>query len=128
MVVARTAACALLFIAFAPLHACTPTNDAAVPPNPTPQQRTTAFEGESCTPGGTLKCANALQCKPQPYTKPVLEAGATRSPSDPNDVGGACGGVVGFHCAEGLDCVMPPDQVMVADGMGTCAVKGICTR
>jgi hypothetical protein len=110
--------------------ACTPGSDQSTPsaPLPLPQRKTIAFEGEACTPGSTPRCADGLRCKEQPYTRPLLEGGTLHSPSDPSDVGGSCGGVAGFHCADGLDCTMAPDQEMVADGMGTCALHGLCVR
>ena len=50
--------------------------------------------------------------------------------SDPflSSEGGACGGVAGYHCLDGLDCDMTPDQSAAADGMGQCARASVCAR
>jgi hypothetical protein len=107
--------------------ACTQASEESAPPR-LPEPKMISSEGEACTPGGTPRCATGLRCNEQPYTRPVRAPGASHGPSEPSDVGGSCGGVAGFHCAEGLACVMPPDQVMVADGMGSCALRGVCAR
>jgi hypothetical protein len=49
-------------------------------------------------------------------------------PQVASDIGGVCGGVAGFHCAEGLECQLPPDQTTAADGMGSCVRVSQCVR
>ncbi|MEO7109623.1 MAG: hypothetical protein ABI183_04210 [Polyangiaceae bacterium] len=53
-------------------------------------------------------------------------ANAEAPPRGPSSVGGSCGGVAGFRCAEGLICQMAADQQYVADGMGTCMADSQC--
>lgn len=53
-------------------------------------------------------------------------ADAEAPPRGPSFENGSCGGVAGFHCADGLECQMPQDQQYVADGMGTCVIDSKC--
>ena len=41
-------------------------------------------------------------------------------PDLPSPAGGPCGGVAGYHCAEGLTCEMTAEEEATDDGMGTC--------
>jgi len=88
-----------------------------------------AAAGEECAIAGrqTHPCAHGASCVEAPFTPvPALSAGEVRGPEQASGVGGACGGVAGFHCTDGLACDMPPDQANAADGMGTCARKSVC--
>ncbi len=120
-----------LVLAFVVASGCTPQEkvDAPQPAFP-PPQRSIVNAGETCTPGASApRCADGLRCVEQPHQKlPPREPGKVNPPEQASDVGGSCGGVAGYHCAEGLDCSMAPDQVMVADGMGTCTLHGICAK
>jgi hypothetical protein len=68
-----------------------------------------ANAGDECAIGGrvTRPCAGALTCKAQPFTAPPpMASGEVQSPEKPSPLGGGCGGVAGFHCADGLgSCV-----------------------
>lgn len=88
----------------------------------------TSVAGEECAVGTrvTHPCATGLTCRENPYTPPTFAPGETRGPEKPSDVGGACGGVAGFHCVDGLACDMTPEQASAADGMGSCARSSTC--
>jgi len=107
-----------LFVVLAVLAAC---HGAEAPSTPLGQQ------GDTCKVGERVErqCQNPLVCTLQPYTAPANPPGV-HGPDLPSDEGGACGGVAGFHCAEGLACSMAPDQVLVADAMGSCARVSKC--
>ncbi len=85
-----------------------------------------AKEGEACAEGSrtTRSCAEGLHCAPKPYT-PVPEG---KGPESPSPEGGSCGGVAGFHCAEGLACHVDDDKRLVADAMGTCLRAYACVK
>lgn|SRR6185312_10928929 len=87
-----------------------------------------AGAGEECAIAGraTHPCRSGLTCKEAAYTPPPVVPGETRGPDKPSALGGACGGVAGFHCADGLACDMPPEQANAADGMGSCARMSTC--
>ncbi len=86
-------------------------------------------EGDVCKVGDrvTRQCRSPLTCTLQPYAPPNNPPGV-HGPEAPSDVGGACGGVAGFHCADGLECAMSAEQERVADGMGACARASKCTH
>ena len=84
--------------------------------------------GDTCAIGQrtTAACLPILACVPKPVApRPSGDAG-----SDPflSSEGGACGGVAGYHCLDGLECDMTPDQSAAADGMGRCARTSVCAR
>jgi hypothetical protein len=84
-------------------------------------------EKDVCAIGSrtTRPCAKPFTCKPVPLAPRAAVAGDDSFVSDET---GPCGGVAGFHCAEGLVCDMPVDQEMTSDGMGTCARSSVCSR
>lgn len=85
--------------------------------------------GDPCAIGNRAirACGGTLKCTPQPYTPPPPVApGEFKGPEKPNDIGGNCGGVAGFHCVEGLACDMTPEQETASDGMGSCARASKC--
>jgi hypothetical protein len=86
----------------------------------------TASEGEECAVGSrtTKTCGGTLHCAPKPYT-PV--AGG-QGPSAPSPEGGNCGGVAGFHCADGLACKIDDKDQLTADAMGTCIRAYACVK
>ena len=89
------------------------------PPQP---QSALAKEGEACGGADHVACAAGLECHEERRELAPL-------PQDDKLVsgpGGACGGIAGLHCQEGLQCDMPRDQLMVADGMGTCGFPARC--
>ncbi len=83
-------------------------------------------EGDECAIGSrtTRTCGDGLHCAPKPYT-PVPGG---QGPSAPSPEGGSCGGVAGFHCAEGLTCRMEEKDKAVADAMGTCTRAYACVK
>lgn len=86
----------------------------------------TAGEGEQCAVGSrtTKTCEGALHCAPKPYT-PVPSG---KGPSEPSPESGACGGVAGFHCADGLTCRVEEKDQLTADAMGTCMRESVCVK
>ena len=84
-------------------------------------------EKDVCAVGArtTRPCASPFTCKPVSVSPRASVVGDDSFVSDDT---GPCGGVAGFHCAEGLVCDMPEDQGMVADGMGSCARSSVCSR
>ena len=84
-------------------------------------------EKDVCAIGSrtTRPCAKPFTCKPAPLAPRAAVAGDDSFLSDES---GPCGGVAGFHCAEGLVCDMPQDQETMSDGMGTCARSSVCSR
>ena len=88
----------------------------------------TSAAGEECAIGAraTHPCASGLACKEAPYAPPTFAPDEPHGPDKPSGVGGACGGVAGFHCADGLACDMTPEQASAADGMGSCARMSTC--
>lgn len=83
-------------------------------------------EGDECAVGSrtTRSCGDGLHCAPKPYA-PVPSG---KGPSEPSPEGGSCGGVAGFHCADGLACHVDDDKLMVADAMGTCVRAYACVK
>ena len=73
----------------------------------------------------TRPCAKPFTCKPVPVPPRTAVVGDDSFVSDES---GPCGGVAGFHCADGLVCDMPEDQGTMSDGMGTCARSSACSR
>ncbi len=88
----------------------------------------TSAGGEECAIGArtTHPCATGLTCKESSYTPPTFAPGEVHTPDKPSGVGGNCGGVAGFHCADGLACDMTPEQASASDGMGSCARMSTC--
>lgn len=86
----------------------------------------TADEGDECAVGSriTKTCSGTLHCAPKPYS-PVPGG---QGPSAPSPEGGACGGVAGFHCAEGLACHLAEKDLLTADAMGTCMRASACVK
>ncbi|CAN5568284.1 hypothetical protein BH09MYX1_BH09MYX1_24430 [soil metagenome] len=86
----------------------------------------TASEGEACALGSrtTKTCSGTLHCAPKPYA-PVASG---KGPSEPSPEGGSCGGVAGFHCADGLACHLEEKDQVVADAMGTCMRESVCVK
>lgn len=93
----------------------------------TPSATSPGTEKDVCAigPRTTRPCANPFKCKPVQVAPRTAVAG---DDSFLSDEGGPCGGVAGFHCADGLVCDMPPDQEMASDGMGNCARTSACSR
>jgi hypothetical protein len=85
--------------------------------------------GETCKMGEHVvrECEGALRCVPRTYSVSQAPSGV-HGPQVASDIGGVCGGVAGFHCAEGLECQLPPDQTTAADGMGSCVRVSQCVR
>jgi hypothetical protein len=106
------------FVALLFLCGCTPAESPGRP---------AAQEGDRCAIGAdTLAtCAPMLTCKIQPHASVPL---GPHGPETASGEGGSCGGVAGFHCAEGLDCKMSDEQSRAADGMGSCATVSKCVR
>jgi hypothetical protein len=89
-----------------------------------PDPKSPAKQAKLCGLGET-----AHACALGYYCQTLIPAPSYNDPPPPNGpsyVGGGCGGVAGFHCADGLFCQMPDDQQYVADGMGTCVANSQC--
>lgn len=89
--------------------------------------RSPGAEHDACAIGtrATRPCAPPFTCKLLQVPRRAAGAG---DDSFLSDDGGPCGGVAGFHCADGLVCDLPEDQSMMSDGMGQCARSSVCAR
>jgi hypothetical protein len=86
-------------------------------------------EGETCQLGAKIvrECEGLLRCVPRTYAVSQAPSGV-HGPEMPSDIGGACGGIAGFHCAEGLQCEMSPEQAGTADALGVCVRVSRCVK
>jgi hypothetical protein len=90
----------------------------------TPDAKSPAKQGESCGIGSkpTTPCAAPLVCRQVAIPGAAFDAG----PRPRSSEHGQCGGIGGLQCAVGLVCDMPPDQIGVKDGRGSCARSWTC--
>jgi hypothetical protein len=89
-----------------------------------PDPKSPSKKGELCGLGEAARV-----CSPDEYCSRLVPAPSyddAPPPNGPSYFKGPCGGVAGYHCAEGLFCQMSDEQKYVADGMGTCEANAGC--